>query len=297
MINNMKEYTGEKVTFLCTSACNINCSHCYVCYKGKRNPDELLELVKNLKDKYKIMLNGAEVLTDPEYLKSYKEIGQPWILSNGLALLKPNIIEKLKSNSITSVSMSYHFGIHDEISVVKYKQILEIIEILRANGLNYRFLTTITSKNYQLIEEMCKESYQLGAKGIMFTNFIRQGNGINLEELILTKQQLKEFFEYLKIVRSMYDKKNLIIERSGTFGMDETSSNNHFCCEFGDNRIYITPDNNVYPCIFLTKPGYEIGKLIDGKIMVEEKYENNHDKCLVSELCNNGIKLTKKINH
>ena len=83
------------------------------------------------------MLNGAEVLTDLEYLKSYKEIGQPWILSNGLALLKPNIIEN--SNSITSVSMSYHFGIHDEISVVEYKQILEIIEILRANGLNCRF--------------------------------------------------------------------------------------------------------------------------------------------------------------
>ena len=90
---------------------------------------------------------------------------------------------------------------------MKYKQILEIIKILRANGLNYRFLTTITSKNYQLIEEMCKESYQLGAKGVMFTNFIRQGNGTNLEKLILTKQQLKEFFEYLKFVRSLYDKK------------------------------------------------------------------------------------------
>ena len=54
----------------------------------------------------------------------------------------------------------------------------------------------------------------------MFTNFIRQGNGTNLEKLILTKQQLKEFFEYLKFVRSLYDKKDLIIERSGTFGMD-----------------------------------------------------------------------------
>ena len=297
MINDMKEYTGKKVTFLCTSVCNINCSHCYVSYKGKRNPEELLELVKFFKDKHKIMLNGAEVLTEPEYLKSYKEIGQPWILSNGLALLKPNIIEKLKSNSITSVSMSYHFGIHDEISVVKYEKILEIIEILKANELDYRFLTTITSKNYQLIEEMCKETYQLGAKGIMFTNFIRQGNGMNLEELILTKQQLKEFFEYLKIVRNVYDIEDLIIERSGTFGMDETSSNNRFCCEFGDNRIYITPDNNVYPCLFLTKPGYEIGKLIDGKIMVEEKYINNHDKCLASELCNKGIELTKKLNH
>ena len=29
------------------------------------------------------------------------------------------------------------------------------------------------------------------------------GNGTNLEKLILTKQQLKEFFKYLKIVKIM----------------------------------------------------------------------------------------------
>ncbi len=293
MTSDLKEYKGKKVTFLCTSECNINCSHCYICYKGKRNPYELLGLVKSLKDKYKIMLNGAEVLTDPEYLKSYKEIGQPWILSNGLAILNKNIVDQLKSNNIMSVSMSYHFGIQDELSVVKYKQILEIIKILKMNGLNYRFLTTITSKNYYLVEEMCNKSYELGAKGIMFTNFIKQGNGINLDELVLTKEQLKVFFKYLKYVRSIYNKRDLIIERSGTFGVDEMSVKNHFNCEFGENRIYITPDNNVYPCLFLTKPGYEIGKLIDGKIMIEEKYENNHDKCLINELCNKGIKLKK----
>ena len=68
---NLKEFEGKKVDIMCTSECNTNCEHCYVCYKGKRNPEELLTLVSYLKNKYKVMLNGAEVLTNPEYLSSY----------------------------------------------------------------------------------------------------------------------------------------------------------------------------------------------------------------------------------
>ena len=67
---NLKEFEGKKVDIMCTSECNTNCEHCYVCYKGKRNPEELLTLVSYLKNKYKVMLNGAEVLTNPEYLSS-----------------------------------------------------------------------------------------------------------------------------------------------------------------------------------------------------------------------------------
>ena len=113
------------------------------------------------------MLNGAEVLTNPEYLTAYKEIGQPWILTNGLALLNPNIIDALIANNIKSVSLSYHFGIHDNISKVKTSQLLDIINIIKASGLEFRFLTTITSENYPLILEMCNETYEMGARGII----------------------------------------------------------------------------------------------------------------------------------
>lgn len=64
--------------------------------------------------------------------------------------------------------MSYHFGIHDEKSVLKYKQTLEKMKV---NKLDYRILIITTSKNYQSIEEMFKSLYQLGAKGIMITNY------------------------------------------------------------------------------------------------------------------------------
>ena len=199
----MKEYDGKKVTFMCTSKCNTNCEHCYVSYKGQRNPDELLNIIKKLKNKYKIMLNGAEVLTDLRYLKCYKELNQQWILSNGLALLNQNVINEIKENNVKSVSMSYHFGIHNEISKVKTDTIGNIIKKLRESDIEYRFLTTITSKNYQLIEEMCRISCEMGARGIMFTNFIRQGNGKNLDKsLIMNQEQLNSFFEYLKKVSS-----------------------------------------------------------------------------------------------
>lgn len=287
---DLEEYTGKRVTFLCTSYCNVNCKHCYVSYEGKRDPMELLEIVKKMKNEYKIMLNGAEILTDLEYLKSFKEIGQKWILTNGLMLTKDEVIDELINNEIKSVSMSYHFGIHDSISKVKISVLKNIMNKLKNAGLEYRILTTITSQNYQLVQQMCQESFSLGAKGIMFTNFIRQGNALNLDDnLILNSEQLQVFFESLSHVRSIYDKDKFVIERSGTFGKLDDATRDHFYCDAGTDRVYVTPDNKIYPCIFLTKPGFEIGEFCDGKLMVTKEVNNTHDKCLVKDLCNHRI--------
>ena len=291
----MEEFKGKKIKFMCTSKCNINCEHCYISYSGAWDPDELLETIKVLKDKYEILLNGAEVLTNLEYLKSYKEIHQPWIMTNGLALLNKETIKALKDNEIQSVSMSYHFGIHEDISKVTLKTIKRILEILRENDINYRFLTTITSKNYKQIEYMCEEAYKIGAKGIMFTNFIRQGNGQNLDRsLILTQEKINEVFNLINYVRTLYKKEELIIERSGTFGKNNEISNDRFKCNYGHDSVCITPDKNVYPCIFTSKPGFEIGKLIDKKVMIKENLNLDNNVCVAREIYNNNNKKLEK---
>ena len=93
----MKEYTGNKIIIMCCSKCNLSCDHCYISYNGNRDANELFELVKKLKEKYEVVLNGAEVLTNLDYLKAYQEIGQKYILSNGLVFYEnPNIIDILK---------------------------------------------------------------------------------------------------------------------------------------------------------------------------------------------------------
>ena len=41
-------------------------------------------------------------------------------------------------------------------------------------------------------------------------------------------------------------------------------------CSVGTNLIVITPDISVYPCNFLAKLGYEIGKVENGIIYKQE---------------------------
>lgn len=54
----------------------------------------------------------------------------------------------------------------------------------------------------------------------------------------------------------------------------------------------ITPNLNVYPCVFLTKPGYEIGKVEDGKIMLYKDVINEFwKKCIAKEVHNNNAKI------
>ena len=127
----MKKYDGKELIIMASSACNADCTHCYISYKGNRTPEELLSIVKSLKEKYNLNINGAENLINPEYLRAYNEINQSFILTNGKVFLtNKKICNKLKENNITSVSLSYHFGIQDDLSPVKIKDLDKIIDII-----------------------------------------------------------------------------------------------------------------------------------------------------------------------
>ena len=283
----MIEYQGKELIIMATSLCNANCSHCYISYKGFRNPKELLFLVQKLKEKYIINLNGAEVLTNFEYLKSYKEISQNYILSNGkIFLSNDNVFEQLKINNINSVSLSYHFGMQDDLSSIKESDLKLIICRLKDNNINYRLLTTITSLNYKMIPDMCKYAVELGAKGIKFTNFISQGKAKDLDEkLILSQKQINEFFRMLSNERKKYEKNELLIERCGTFG-NNMILKDHFNCNCITDSVVLTPDNNIYPCVFLAQAGNEIGIYDGNKILINSELLNDHKSCIAKDTCN-----------
>lgn len=300
----MVEYNGKKVIIMCCSSCNLNCEHCYISYEGNRTAEDLLDVVRNLKDKYEIALNGAEVLTNLGYLKAYQELGQKYILSNGLAISRnPKTIDKLLEHGIESISISYHFGIHNQISLIPSEELEEVFKKLKEKDFNFRLMTTITRENYHMIEEMCDKAYELGAKGIYFTNFMLQGNALNIEDrdLVLSDEQINSFFKQLMKCREKYKKEELLIERDAGFGRNTLSTHDNFNCPSICDLVVLTPDNNVYPCIFLAKPGNEIGVYQDGKIYIDEKLlstvrQYNGLTCFAKEICNKGkAPLVKRI--
>ena len=287
----MVEYKGKEVILMACSSCNIKkCEHCYISYKGDKKPDDLKKLASLLVDDYKVYINGAEVLVNKEYIDSYRIVNQNWILTNGFEIYRnPDILDYLRDRGIEIVEMSYHFGIQDKISKINNAMLEKNIEYLKTKGMKYKLLVTINSDNYNKLDKMCEKAVSLGAYGIEFTNLLNQGNAKNMDSSnLLTSEQISKFFEQLLIVRKKYSKEQLVIDRSGLFGKNKNSRTCHFNCPAGRNMVVITPDNNVYSCLFLAKPGLEIGKLVAGKILLNDYIDNDGSLCLAQEMCNNN---------
>lgn len=291
-MKNYKEYQGKVVTLMLCSACNINCKHCYISFAGNRTIEELDEMIPILLDKgYRVDLNGAEVLTNPNYLKFYKMASNKEIMTNGISLFKnPMLVSQIIENNITTVGISYHFELHDIVSEVPKEIVLKAIQNCIDGGVNVLINTTISTTNYDKVEEMCERAISIGAKAIRFTNFVKQGNVLEngIINYALNQEQIDYFFKELNEMREKYDKDTLYINRSGLFDVDVSNNKSNFVCTAGYNDVTITPNNMVYPCIFLAKEGFEIGVYEDGIVKLYDNFFNDGCHCCAAKILNKG---------
>ena len=281
----MYEYNGKQVTIMSCSDCNANCEHCYISYEGNFTGKDLLEMCKNFEGKYKIIINGTEVLLHDDYFDALKISNQNRVLTNGIIIYThPEILDKIKACDINKVAMSYHFD--SNVSHVSQKMVEDCIKIIKDKGMEPELMCTITKENYDKIDEILEKVHSLGVKTIRFFNCLNIGNNlINENDNILDKDELNTFFDNIYKEREKYPIEELRIKRNGTFGKDERKSPNNFRCPAGVDEVVITPSLDVYPCIYMTKKGYEIGKYVDGKIMLYD-VGNTGDKCIAQEVFN-----------
>lgn len=119
-MNELELYKGNRITLMACSSCNAKCSDCYIGYTGNRTPDDLYNIAYLLMNDGKhVRIDGAEVLTNLDYLKTLKLVGQNWIMTNGFRIYsEPDIIDLLRDNNIDTVYMSYHYGIQEDINSI-----------------------------------------------------------------------------------------------------------------------------------------------------------------------------------
>ena len=288
----MVEYDGNNIIIMSCSKCNCNCRHCYISYSGCIEPSVLNDMILKLHNRYNIMLNGTEPILNLDYLKSYNLNDQDYLLTNGLAIYNNyDLMKELKDNNINRISISYHYGIHDEISQVSVDKINKVVDLLLNNNFYVRLLCTISSKNYDKVLEFCDVCYDMGVNAVKFTNYMKQGSALLLEDNnILNENQLIYFFKELKKAREKYNKDQLLIQRCGSFGPDITKLNdNHFSCLAGLNNVVITPSMDVYKCVFLINSDNKIGFYKDGHIWLYEKEIRENNYCLAMKECNKQL--------
>lgn len=279
------EFEGNEVTIMACSDCNTRCKHCYIGYSGNFYEESLYNLCSLLIRKYRVTLNGTELLLHPEFFESMRLVGQDFIITNGLELVKkPELIQELLSIGIKYVGISYHFFIHDKISSIDPTIVEPLLKKLKQSGIIADIRVTITSENYDRIEEICDLTYKMGATGIKFTNYLYVGAATKLKKSnVLTDGQLNIFFEQLEKVRSKYNKEDFLIRRCGSFG---NSKNRIFKCPAITDSVVITPDLKVYPCIFMARKGMEIGAVEAGKIIIDSNCQINNNCCTAKEIFN-----------
>lgn len=275
----MVEYQGKNIIIMLTSNCNINCEHCYINFKGSFTCEELERYIPEFLKKYAIKLNGAENLTNLDYLKFYEMVHQPYVMTNGLVINKnPKIFGLLKRYAITTVVMSYHYGFQQNYSIVDTSMIEENIKKILENDLEVRLMCTLNHYNYKKVLEFIEKMVSLGVRCVKFTNHLSTGNATHMSDnLILSEEEIKEALTLINEARQIYPKEKFIIERCGTF--ENPLNSPHFSCYAGTDNVVITPDLNVYPCIFLIDEKYRIGKIMDGKIMLDEKIVRDENCC------------------
>lgn len=281
----MKEYTGKTVKIMTCSKCNTKCKHCYINYSGNFDPDELYDVVKNLKKKYEVKLNGTEPLLNEEYLKSFKIADEDIILTNGL-VFKNNLglVDKIKEAGIKRICISYHFSLHEYISSIKKEYLEEIIPQIRNKGIDVELMCTISKLNYNNIDEFCKKAIELGANYIYFIEYMDTNK---IDGLQINEEERKEFFKEINEARDKYDKETLMVTRCGNFNRDSYRYDKNFNCPAYNNLVVMTPDYKIYPCNLLINKNEEIGYYKDGKIYVVDNYDCNSNECLYCKKLNN----------
>lgn len=194
-------------------------------------------------------------------------------------------MDKIKNAGISRVCMSYQFDIQEDINSVNLNFLDEIFPKVRAKGIDVEAMCTITSKNYNKLDLLCKKAISLEANYLYCIEYMHQGvakSQLN-KDLELTDFMREEFFKELKEVRGKYKKDDLYIYRSGNFGNDRIN-NKQVLCEAGENIVTMTPDKKIYPCNFLISDEFCIGYFDGEKVYIDQdKRDNickNHDSCL-----------------
>jgi len=282
---------NKQIVLMVNSECNNGCKHCYLLYKGHREVKNTLELVDKFHSQgYGVIIAGSETLLNRGYLKAYERVGQKYLLTNGILISQsPEVVDELCQYGIKEVRISLHFSIQEDLKSVPERIVEKAISNAKKKGLRAKIATVITKNNHRNVLDMCKSAYDLGADGIKFIRFINSGRAKEFNFCSgLSEQERKKFFETVDSVRSLYPKDKFEILIHGNFGLkqgsrgEELSRCNRYC-PAGINLFAVDPDDNVYGCPFLM--GYQIGKLSEGKIIIDKDLCNGkRDRCLTDYL-------------
>lgn len=284
--------------------CNLNCKHCRVLEKNKKDQQLTLKEAKELLSQLyycgitKLNLSGGEpfirkdIFEILEYARKFEDI----VITTNCTLLDEAKCQKLSdfSNIRLSISLDGMEQIHDEFRGKKgtFKKVVDTLPILNKNNIKYSIRYTLSRDTIKDAKDVLRLAAENGAQDFNTRRVILTGNAS--EELLISNE------EYKNIIKELIQesKKIKIKFRTGDptlipifpkiFGIDLKEAEQYYAgCEAGDEIIYIDYKGNVGACSYIPifaenikdKPLDEILKNNKLFVTLRQYKENLKGKC------------------
>ncbi len=249
--------------------------------------DKILLALEKWGAKGKIAITGGEPLIKQElfqlldYLSDSSQVEHFEILSNG-TLLDDEVASRIKQyNKFHSFQISLDGGseeVHDRIrGEGAFKKALHAIRLLRKQHIPVRLMFTIHRGNSMDIDALIDLAIEEDVDAITIERFVPAGSGADLENLVLSSDEIKEIYKYiseradkeykkgtkLKILkyRSLWillHPERCVADLNTPVHIDHGAM-----CSIGIDSLCILPDATVLPCRRLNLP---IGNLMEDSI-------------------------------
>ena len=232
---------------------------------------------------YYVFIDGMEELISKDYLRALIPTDQKIITCSGCLIAeKPALIDDLREAEISTVGINYDFDVHGRLQKCPIYEAKIALDIAKLR-FRTRVITTVTKPYLEKLPEYCEWCASNGYPEILFKNFIQQSNARELDDLILTAEDRKRYFEIITSLRAKYPIETLRISSSGSFGACGTAN---MCCTSMRDSVVLTPDLKIYPCTYMMQKGMECGYYMGGYIYTLNNFNMPKDDCLARTIYN-----------
>jgi MoaA/NifB/PqqE/SkfB family radical SAM enzyme len=288
--------------YVLNSKCSQCCKGCYL-ESQRAYPDRDWKLaisdLKSLSQKSRsIFLTGSDILSYEGVEKLFPYSNQTILLGNAISIPeRESTLKKISENSkVRFVMITSPSSVN--IQANNQQPIKTAVTSVKKSGLEPVLTFVIGMNNYQNIESFANEAIESGVK---YTRFIRY---MPLSEehkpKFLDDSHMGEFLSQIRRLREKISRDKLYIRVDGLFGTEWRKEKGK-TCSAGTNDLLIGLDNRIYPCEFLARKEFVLGKFENGIITLERKLIELSDyDCKAKQIFGDGkepkfVKVKRKI--
>ncbi len=268
----------QKCDWEITTNCNLNCKHCLINHKPKRELSTnecflVIDLLKKLGCK-QINFTGGEALVREDFFKILKYSYERGIINNiftnGTQINSKNVI--LLRKYVNSVGISIE-GTKEANDFIRgensYKRVKRTLKLLNKEKIPFGIYITLNKQNILSLKKILKEITKYNPQNISLNELVLRGRARKNKKEIYLKINKKEILDTLK---EIFPNEKFRIENG---------------CNIDPKNIFLTSEGKFYFCteIRQCKKTKFLGSFLPPNFYQFTEFSNNFSKNNLPKTC------------